>query len=200
MTTDTQTGLGQLRPIEMNELELMLLWRNSPSVRANMYTRHEISLSEHRAWWEKTGQRTDQRYRMYAFQGNPLGIVAFNGIDKVHRNSSWAFYASPDAPKGTGSRMEWLALEHAFGEMGLHKLHCEVLAFNQPVIKLHQKFGFTVEGIFRGHHLGEDGFVDIYRLGMLASEWGGRSKDLLSKLVQLSNRKSNDHESEHHHR
>lgn len=41
--------------------------------------------------------------------------------------------------------MEYLALEYAFKDMGLHKLFCEVLAFNAPVIKLHQKFGFKIE-------------------------------------------------------
>lgn len=192
--------LGHLRPIETHELELMLSWRNAPGVRANMYTRHEISLDEHLAWWERTQQRVNQLYRMYEHRGTPLGIVAFNGIDIEQRNCSWAFYASPQAPKGTGSKMEWLALEHAFKSLGLHKVYCEVLAFNQPVIKLHEKFGFTVEGIFREHHLSEAGFVNIYRLGILAREWESRREDLLTKLLQRTNRKRLDHESDNKNR
>lgn len=200
MTQETSAALGKLRPIETHELALMLSWRNAPGVRSNMYTRHEISLDEHLAWWERARQRTDQLYRMYEYQGNPFGIVALKEIDPIHRNSSWAFYASPEAPKGIGSKMEWLALDHAFKSIGLHKLHCEVLAFNQPVIKLHEKFGFTVEGIFREHYLGEDRFVDIYRLGILAREWESRSQEMLNKLVRMSNRKNTDHVSENHYR
>ena len=195
MTQESLSALGQLRPIDTHELVLMLSWRNAPSVRANMYTRHEISLDEHLAWWERTRERADKQYWMYEHQGSPIGIVAFNGIDPVHGNSSWAFYASPDAPKGTGGKMEWLALDHAFQSIRMHKLHCEVLAFNQPVIKMHEKFGFTVEGIFREHYLGADGFVDIYRLGMLARDWVGRRQEMLNKLVRLPNRKSSDHAS-----
>ena len=41
------SDLGGLRGIKEDELELMLSWRNAPKVRENMYTRHEISLSEH---------------------------------------------------------------------------------------------------------------------------------------------------------
>ena len=178
--------LGKLRDIEHQELELMLGWRNAPNVRANMYTRHEIHMDEHLAWWAKIQQRDDQRYFMYQAGEIPLGIIGFTGIDRISENSSWAFYASPDAPKGTGSKMELLALDCAFNELGLHKLHCEVLAFNTPVIKLHQKFGFSVEGILREHHKINEDFIDIYRLGLLASEWADKRADMLDKLVKIS--------------
>ncbi|MGA8516294.1 MAG: UDP-4-amino-4,6-dideoxy-N-acetyl-beta-L-altrosamine N-acetyltransferase, partial [Burkholderiaceae bacterium] len=128
-------SLGVLRDIQADELELMLTWRNAPTVRANMYTRHEISLQEHVAWWERMQKRDDQRYFMYESEGTPCGIVAFTGIDICNQNSSWAFYASPVAPRGTGSRMEFLALDYAFNSLRLRKLCCEVLAFNQSVVK-----------------------------------------------------------------
>ena len=178
--------LGVLRDIKPEELELMLSWRNAPTVRANMYTSHEISLAEHLAWWERIQERSDLQYCMYESQGTPLGIVAFTGIDRNNQNSSWAFYASPLAPKGTGSKMEFLALEYAFCHIQLRKLWCEVLAFNTPVIKLHQKFGFKVEGILRDQHKANERFDDIYRLGVLATEWQMLREDMLKKLLKLS--------------
>ena len=190
MNIEIEQSLGQLRPIKGHELELMLSWRNAPTVRANMYTQHEISLAEHEAWWVKTSQRVDQLYLMYERNSIPMGIVAFNSIDTLHSNSSWAFYACPDAPRGTGTKMEWLAIERAFDILGLHKLHCEVLTLNEPVIKLHQKFGFTIEGIRRQHYRSDAGFVDICQLGLLADEWKIRSTDILKKIIQISNRKS----------
>lgn len=186
MTLEIVSQLGCLRAIKAEELELMLSWRNAPSVRANMYTRHEISRAEHFAWWERIQARTDQQYFMYEYQGTPLGIVALNGIDLTNRSSSWAFYASPTAPKGTGSRMEYLALEHVFSGLQLHKLCCEVLAFNTSVIRLHEKFGFKVEGILREQHKIDDTFVDVYRLGMLGFEWESRREQMLIKLLHLS--------------
>ena len=179
-------NIGYLRPIMQEEVELMLSWRNAPNVRANMYTRHEISLDEHLAWWARIQQRADQHYFMYEFNHTPLGIVGFSGIDVSSQNSSWAFYAAPDAPKGTGSKMEFLALEFAFNDMALHKLYCEVIAFNSSVIKLHHKFGFTTEGIFREHHKIGDQYVDIYRLGLLSDEWKERRTDMQTKLNKFS--------------
>ena len=180
--------LGKLRGIEQQELELMLGWRNAPNVRANMYTRHEINMDEHLAWWARIQQRDDQRYFMYEAGGTPLGIIGFTGIDRTSENSSWAFYASPEAPKGTGSKMEFLALDFAFNDLCLHKLHCEVLAFNSPVIKLHQKFGFSIEGILREHHKINESFIDIYKLSLLAAEWAEKRADMMDKLVKLTGR------------
>lgn len=181
--------IGKLRSISDAELDLVRQWRNSPSVRRNMYTRHEISAEEHKGWWQRTRQRADQQYWMYERQGTPLGVVAFTAIDPVNENSCWAFYASPNAPRGTGSLMEILALDHAFSDMGMYKLYCEVLAFNTAVIKLHQKFGFGVEGVFRQHHKVDGTFVDIYRLGLFASEWAERREDLVDRIIAAAGRR-----------
>lgn len=177
---------GKLRNIKSDELELMLSWRNAPDVRANMYTQHEISLEEHLSWWSRIQQRNDHLYFMYDYQDAALGVVAFSGIDSVNENSSWAFYASPNAPRGTGIKMEYLALNYAFDEIKLHKLTCEVLAFNTPVLKLHQKFGFITEGVFREQHRVNDTFVDIHRLGILAREWEAHRATMKAKLAAFS--------------
>lgn len=177
---------GVLRAIDATELELMREWRNSPAVRENMYTRHEISREEHLSWWARTQQRQDQEYFMYEFDGVPSGIVGFTQIDPVNANATWAFYASPLAPKGTGSRMEYLALEHAFTVLKLNKLCCEVLAFNEAVIKLHKKFAFSVEGIFREQHRVASNFVDVYRLGVLSREWAVQRPRMAEKLEKLT--------------
>lgn len=67
--------------------------------------------------------------------------------------------------------MEFLAPDYAFVELVLHKLYCEVLDFNASVTRLHRKFWFTEEEMFRQRHRRDDAFCDIYWLGMLASEW-----------------------------
>jgi UDP-4-amino-4,6-dideoxy-N-acetyl-beta-L-altrosamine N-acetyltransferase len=176
-------SLGSIRAIADDELELMRGWRNAPAVRANMYTRHEISSAEHLSWWGRVRQSDNQQYFMYEVDGNPLGIIGFVSIDTVNSSCSWAFYASPAAPKGTGSRMEYLALDYVFGSLNLNKLYCEVLAFNKPVIKLHQKFGMQIEGVFRQQHFAEGQYVDIYRLGLLREEWDIKRTEMHARLA-----------------
>lgn len=162
---------GKLRPMADEDLVMVLDWRNAPEVRSKMYTRHVISLEEHSDWWKRTKHRADQRYFVYEFEGAPLGVVGFTQIDRVSQNCSWAFYASPNAPRGTGSRMEYLALNYVFEELRLNKLFCEVLSFNEAVIRLHTKFGFQREGLFRQQHMVDGVFHDIVRFGLLETEW-----------------------------
>jgi len=152
-----------------------------------MYTNHEISEEEHLAWWESTSKKNDQKYFIYENK-IPLGIVAITEVDFFNCNCSWAFYSSPEAPKGTGSLMEFLAIEYVFNDLKLKKLACEVLAFNTPVIKLHQKFGFVVEGIMRRQKRYGDGFCDVYKLGLLQDEWQNKRSEILIKLIKNRSR------------
>ena len=174
---------GTLRAIREDEVELMRSWRNAPSVRANMYSRHEISEQEHRIWWERTKNDKSKKYFIYEMNNTPSGVVSFTYIDKVNKNSSWAFYAAPDSPRGTGTKMEFQALEYVFSQMNFYKLYCEVLSSNMPVIRLHKKFGFQIEGVFRGHHMLSGNFIDIYRLGILANEWGAKRNIMAAKIA-----------------
>lgn len=174
--------LGTLKPITHSELELMRSWRNEPAVRKNMYTTHEITADEHSSWWNRVQSREDCKYFMYHLDDIPQGVVGFTQIDLAQRHAFWAFYAGPEAKKGTGGRMEYLALEHAFSVLKLRKLNCEVLSFNAAVIKLHQKFGFLEEGVFRAHHCIEGGWADVHRLAIFSDEWDARREEMYLKL------------------
>jgi UDP-4-amino-4,6-dideoxy-N-acetyl-beta-L-altrosamine N-acetyltransferase len=177
---------GSLRPIQDDDLMMILSWRNAPNVRLNMYNTHVINSDEHLAWWGRVKSSDNQQYFLYIQNGTPTGVVSFDQIDKGHnRNAFWAFYASPQAPIGTGSRMEIMALDYAFSSLQLHKLCCEVLAFNKPVLKLHEKFGFSTEGVFREQHCHDGSLVDIYRLGILNHEWKARRDFVVSKLSEI---------------
>lgn len=181
-----KSQFGLLRKIEASDLEMILEWRNVPEVRMNMYTQHVISREEHQQWWQKTSLDEKQAYFIFENKGIPAGVVSFNQIDKDNLQSFWAFYASPDAPRGTGMKMELLALDFAFESLGLHKLSCEVLAFNVKVINLHLKFGFQKEGVFRENYLLDGEYIDVYRLGILSSEWKEKRPEMVERIARFS--------------
>ncbi|MDU8361874.1 UDP-4-amino-4,6-dideoxy-N-acetyl-beta-L-altrosamine N-acetyltransferase [Pseudomonas syringae group sp. J309-1] len=183
-------SLGMLRAIRQDELERVLTWRNAESVRRNMYSRHLISTAEHLKWWNSLQGQSDRRYFMYECSGVPLGVVGFSDLGRVDAVGTWAFYADPEAPKGTGSKMEFLALDMAFGELALTKLRCEVLEFNTAVLKLHQKFGFRIEDVPPKQHLYEGEQVGIVEFGLLSAEWQEKRPVILEKLVKVFGEKS----------
>ncbi|MCG9790049.1 UDP-4-amino-4,6-dideoxy-N-acetyl-beta-L-altrosamine N-acetyltransferase [Vibrio mediterranei] len=172
----------ELIPLSFDDLENILEWRNDPNIRSNMYTSHEISWEEHLAWFERLKEDSTKQYFVVKIAGESVGVVGFSEINVVKGIATWAFYASPQAPRGTGSLMEYFALEHAFSELNLHKLRCEVLGFNKTVVKLHKKFGFKEEGVLRSAFHDGDTYYDIVHLGIFASEWNDIRENMKAKL------------------
>jgi UDP-4-amino-4,6-dideoxy-N-acetyl-beta-L-altrosamine N-acetyltransferase len=175
-----------LHPLTETDLEHILPWRNASAVRQAMYSHHEISLDEHRAWFQRLRQDASKRWYLYRDSaGNPQGVVYFTAIDPAQGTAFWGFYARPEATPGTGTRILFDALELAFGELGLHKVNGEALASNRPSISLHLKCGFTQEGVFRQQHRNGEQRIDIIRLGLLASEWPQHRERLSKRVAQL---------------
>lgn len=160
-----------LRPATEADLDQMRAWRNAPGVRAMMYTQHVITPDEHAAWWRGQSARTDCRHLIFCTDEGPQGVVSFSGISAAHGTATWAFYARAGAPKGTGRRMEYAALTHAFDTLGLRKLICEVLTLNPRVIALHKAHGFRVEGVFRAEVVLDGTPRDVIRLALFADRW-----------------------------
>ncbi|HEX5201511.1 MAG TPA: GNAT family N-acetyltransferase [Actinoplanes sp.] len=125
-----------LRPAAYADRDLILPWRNHPSVRAVSLTTHEIQPEEHARWWEKHWQSVliyeDDR-------GTSAGVVIFDG-------NTWSFYLDTvglgDRLLPAWMRLEKEAVEYAFGTLGLETLGGETLADNTQVLALHRRFGF----------------------------------------------------------
>jgi len=161
----------ELTPLEESHLEMILEWRNMPIVRQNMYTSHEITLDEHKRWFANLTNDDSRAYFIAIINGILCGVIGFSEINRVKGIATWAFYTSPNAIKGSGSLMEFYALDYAFNQLNLHKLRCEVLGFNKTVIKLHTKFGFSIEGEHRDAFYDGNDYHNIIHLGIFAGEW-----------------------------
>ncbi len=172
----------EFTPLSYNDLDMILEWRNAPEVRSKMYTSHEISQEEHRAWFERLKEDPTKVYFLTQLNGEPVGVVGFSEINLVLGIATWAFYTSPNAPRGSGSLMEYYALEYAFTDLNLYKLRCEVLGFNHVVAKLHKKFGFIEEGVLREAFYDGSRYHDIIHLGIFAHEWKDIKSVLKTKL------------------
>lgn len=162
------------------------LLRNQPNVRKYMYTSHEISEDEHRRWLMSLSGNELQSVFAVMQDERLVGIVSLNAINRLHQSADWAFYLdSAVQGKGLGSRVEFWMLDHAFNEAGLEKLNCEVLATNSAVIRMHQKFGFAVEGT-RRQNISKDGVrIDVALLGITREEWAAKRPDMLAVISRL---------------
>lgn len=162
---------GNIRPIQLDDAEMILKWRNQDSVRLNMYNHHMIDIDTHLKWFDSILKNKTSRYFIYEQNQQPLGVLSFSEIDQKNKKATWAFYSGDTNIRGIGSEMEQLALEYAFNQLDLNKLYCEVLEFNSTVINFHRKFGFKIEGIKRKDYLRDDKYYDIYQLALFKSNY-----------------------------
>lgn len=156
--------------MESKDLEQVLAWRNHPEVRRYMLTQHEISLEEHRRWFEKASEDPTRYLLVYEQNSTPVGFINIHRI-ATGGIADWGFYAAPDVPKGTGRQLGQTVLQFAFKEAGLHKLCGQALAYNERSIRFHLSLGFKQEGHLREQHFDGQQYHDAVCFGLLANEW-----------------------------
>ncbi|MEV1166789.1 GNAT family N-acetyltransferase [Nonomuraea sp. NPDC049784] len=141
-----------LRSVQDDDLPVMRRWRNHPRVRAASFTTHEISEYEHARWWEATRADTRKRVLIYDHEETAAGVVTYSGLSP--ESGTWSFYLDLDGLEQSGTLLRaWIgleqeAIEYAFGPLGLTTLRGEVLACNEPVRRLHRRFGFVEVGAY----------------------------------------------------
>lgn len=164
-----------IRLMTMDDLSMVLSWRNHPDVRSFMFTRHEIALAEHRNWFAKAILDTSRRLLIVEDKKQAIGYVQLNQVADGGI-SEWGFYAQPNAPKGTGFKLGVMALNHAFGTLKLHKVCGNAISSNQASIALHLRLGFALEGVLRDQQIIEGAYHNLHCFGLLATEWQRSTK------------------------
>lgn len=165
-----------------NDLEYVLRWRNHPDIRRFMLSQHEITLAEHRAWFDRASRDETRALLVIEEYGQPLGCVIFSGVEK-NATADWSFYSAPGNPAGSGTRICSTALDFAFSDLGLHKVAGQVLDFNRASIRLHQRLGFKQEGNLREHSLINGTYHNLVCFGVFSSEWLNQNKIMNSWKV-----------------
>ncbi|WP_341963736.1 UDP-4-amino-4,6-dideoxy-N-acetyl-beta-L-altrosamine N-acetyltransferase [Pseudomonas sp. RC10] len=161
--------------------------RNQEDVRRFMYTSHEITQSEHDAWLASLVGNARQSVFVAMLDGVLAGVVSLSAINAAQKTADWAFYLDARLQgKGLGSQVEFWMLDHAFNVAGLEKLNCEVLESNPAVIKMHQKFGFLIEGVRRQNIIKEGQRIDVVLLGITKAEWQARRPAIEPLIARLT--------------
>jgi UDP-4-amino-4,6-dideoxy-N-acetyl-beta-L-altrosamine N-acetyltransferase len=174
----------ELVPVGPEDRDRLREWRNDPDVARFMYTTHEIGPEEHARWFD--GLLADDRRRAWVVRMDdiPVGAAFMTDIDRENRRATWAFYLADPRTRGrgVGSAVEVFVLNHAFDELGLHKLCCEVLSFNEAVVAMHTRFGFRPEGVLHDHYRRDGEWVHVHQLAIWADDWAERRAGFEEKL------------------
>jgi UDP-4-amino-4,6-dideoxy-N-acetyl-beta-L-altrosamine N-acetyltransferase len=161
------------RPLQYQDKEILLMWRNLPHIRRYMLTDHVIGPEEHAIWFDRIFGNPLYRHWIIRCDEEDVGLLDLYDINALHRRCYWGFYIAGGNVRGKNAGMfaEYFVLQFVFQELQFRKLCCEVLDFNRGVLRMHQAFGFVEEGRLRGHIQRNGETHDVICLGILQAEW-----------------------------
>ncbi|WP_432844306.1 GNAT family N-acetyltransferase [Dactylosporangium sp. CA-092794] len=140
---------GVLREARESDVETIRRWRNHPKTRgASIWTAY-ITPEGHARWWTAVQADPARRVLMFGYRGHDCGVVTFNDHDPAAGTAEWGFFLDVDGLQERGELLPaWMELEkaaiaHAFGELALRSFGGRTLAWNEPVLALHRRFGFV---------------------------------------------------------
>lgn len=174
-----------IRTVDDDDLPMILAWRNHPDIRRFMFTRHEITLNEHRNWFAKASQDVTRSLLIVEDKQQPIGYVQFTQVVEGGV-ADWGFYTRPGAAKGTGSKLGIAALSHAFGILQLHKVCGQAIENNYASIAFHKRMGFRQEGLLRDQQSIDGLYHDLYCFGLIACEW--QPEKIIKESIDAANR------------
>lgn len=100
------------------------------------------------------------------------GAVNLYDVDRASGTLSyWLF--EPYRGNGYATEAVSLLLDHAFGELGLHRVEAETFAGNDASRALLERLDFVHEGTSRECRITDGDYGDVYRFGLLEDEWTG---------------------------
>lgn len=164
----------RLRPIADADTDLIVKWRNTPSVVRNFIFRQTFTPEMHRSWLAAkvaTGQVV-QYIIIDKADDKPVGSVYYRDIDGHNRSAEYGIFIGEESARGKGLGTETAKLftDFGFAELQLHRISLRVLAENTAARRSYEKAGFVQEGIFRDMELLDGQYRDVVFMARLAEK------------------------------
>lgn len=163
-----------LRPMTEEDTDLIVAWRNKPSVRNYFIYQADFTREGHLYWLHEVVEKGHASQMMICDkeQDRPLGSVYIRDIDPVHQKGEYGIFIGEEAARGRGigTQAAKLMLRHGFEVLGLHRIYLRVLAENERAIKSYEKAGFVREGYLHDDVCIKGRYADIVWMAAVKKE------------------------------
>lgn len=157
--------------MERADMALVLRWRTSEHVTKYMYTDVEDDMDKQLQWFDKISNDASQKYWIIYAKEIPIGLIALTSIDWVNKKATSGHYVGNLDYALIASRILPYLLNYVFFELGLNKLHIEVMSDNKNMLAMEYQYGFRNVGRFEQHIFKYGKFHDVEILEILAEHW-----------------------------
>lgn len=134
-----------LRPITLDDTELIVKWRNTQYVQENFIFRNTLTPQMHKKWMStKVAKGEVVQYIICEPDNNPIGSVYYRDIDRLEKSAEFGIFIGESSALGKGYGKEAISLfvQYGFNSMGLRKIFLRVLDSNKRAKHLYEKVGF----------------------------------------------------------
>lgn len=161
-----------LRTVEREDLDLYRRAFNEPEFRRGFVIDGPRNRGAVEDWFEETVEDEDAVFLLPCVDGDPVGSVSLRELRRTH--GMLAYWLLPEH-RGEGYVTEAAALlvDHAFEEVGLHRVFAWTVGDNAASQAVLRRLGFSHEGTYREHVYARGEYRDTEHYGLLESEWAG---------------------------
>ncbi len=161
-----------LRSVRESDHQTLFEWVNDRELRIQSTAYRPVSWIEHLQWLE--GLVTDPTRELLiidAGDGTPIGQIVLSSISPVHRSCEFSIRIGREADRGrgVGSTAIHLMLDHAWNDLGLHRVSLTVHESNVRARRAYEKCGFIQEGVLRDAAFVDGRWVNLIVMAVLSS-------------------------------
>lgn len=163
--------------------------RNSVFVKNNMIFDKHISIEDHLNWWEKQKNNNNSIFILIFFNSEPCGLLSFTNINIEIKKTEFGIFLFEEKYSNLGISLfaEFFSINYAFDHLNLNKIYLNVIDFNKKTISLHQKYGFSVDGILREEVIKNNQYCNLVHMSLLKKEWENKKNSIDFFLKKISN-------------
>lgn len=147
-----------LRPITIEDTDMVVGWRNNPRVVNNFLIRNEVTREDHLKWLrDKVDTGLVQQF-IIVYDKKPVGCVYLRDIDRTAGECEYGVFIGEDDARGLGigNRVCLWAVAYAAESLGLKKMTLRVLEGNEPALKSYIHAGFRQTEVIPDYIDGRD--------------------------------------------
>ena len=136
-----------LRPITLDDTDLIVKWRNTKFVQDNFIFREEFTPEMHTNWMKtKVNNGKVVQYIICESNNSPVGSIYYRDIDLAKKCAEFGIFIGEEYAlgKGYGKEATSLFVNFGFESMGLDKIILRVTDKNGRAVHVYEKVGFKI--------------------------------------------------------
>ena len=157
-------------------------WRNDPELISYLGAPFRyINKETDDAWFQSYQKSRSSQVRCAIVterSQNAIGFVNLTDIDPVSLSCEFHILIGESSRrgKGIGTEATRLMLEHAFGNLNMHRVWLKVLQQNKRAIKVYENLGFKKEGVLREAAYKQGKYHNFLLMSILQREFYRKQK------------------------